>query len=247
MRLRGCTASQRGVFFGLYCLMHQWDGRLETSLDDAASLLGLPRGEVAEGVLALTKAGIFSIDGTMLGCPELARQLALSETRARAGRSGGNASLGHPTRNFAQAKNASKCRGSGSGSRSDSESLSGSQIQKKKRDSVDWRSILAEPEFERLAGDGDLLAFWPEWEGYRRERKRPLGARSIREQLRMALHVGSAAWIEAARRSIANGWQGVFVNGSEHRAPAMTKRDAALADTLANMYALRDARRPLEL
>lgn len=81
---------------------------------------------------------------------------------------------------------------------------------------------------DRLRSDpgwSSLEAFWPEWEAYRREIKKPMTERSAVEQLRQAQEWGAAVWVGRARSSIANGWQGVFpdrgearlrVNGSGH-------------------------------
>jgi hypothetical protein len=76
-----------------------------------------------------------------------------------------------------------------------------------------FEAVLAEEDFVDLRANPDfhlLLAFWPDWDGYRREIKKPMGVRGIREQLRYARDWGVTVWIERARASIANGWQGVF-------------------------------------
>lgn len=66
---------------------------------------------------------------------------------------------------------------------------------------------LDEPEFACLTGEH--RAAFCEWELYRREIKKPLTERSIRQSLR-DLAKDPVGWIASSKRSIANGWQGLF-------------------------------------
>ncbi len=89
-----------------------------------------------------------------------------------------------------------------------------------KPQAVSLDGILDEPEFDGLRALTEcqvLEAFWPDWEGFRREIRAPLTAATIREQVRQASAWGPSVWVERARVSIANGWRGVFPDKGEAR------------------------------
>jgi hypothetical protein len=93
---------------------------------------------------------------------------------------------------------------------------------RKATEPVSWEHVLQTHEgLGRLRASPDLAAleaFWPTWEGYRRDIKKPLGERSVVEQFRSAQDWGIHVWIKQARASIANGYVGVFEERNGHSA-----------------------------
>jgi len=85
----------------------------------------------------------------------------------------------------------------------------------------------------------DFRAAWSEWLAFRREDKRkPLTARSARQQLAQFETCGSVAAVNAIRRSIASGYLGVFPDGSNQSGRLAAGRAGAIADTrIATEYA----------
>lgn len=149
LRLRGCTLAQRGAFWSFYLLMHQGDGRLPVSVEDAASALGISATDADSTVRALVRAGLFEFEGDTLTCPDLVRQLTISKLRADVGRLGKKPPEGGKKGTFARAKKPSKVRGSGSGSSSEGlNSEEGERERERGTDLTRWWSA----EFERTRG-----------------------------------------------------------------------------------------------
>jgi hypothetical protein len=102
-------------------------------------------------------------------------------------------------------------------------------------------AVLVEPEFSGLARDAAFAAFWPEWNAYRREIHKPYKSqRGIREALREAAARGPQHWISDARRSMANGYQGVFPSADAAAPPggARAQNRAEAANAAADAFAL---------
>jgi hypothetical protein len=77
------------------------------------------------------------------------------------------------------------------------------------------QAVLSDPSFERLRADPGLpklVDVWPDFETNRAELKKPLTDTARRALLRNAQEWGASYWASRARESVANSWQGVFID-----------------------------------
>lgn len=72
----------------------------------------------------------------------------------------------------------------------------------------EWESVVSQlPETFHTP---QFQAVWKEWTGFRREIKKKLAPSTVKEQLKTLVEFGHDNAIESIRRSIQNGWQGLF-------------------------------------
>lgn len=110
-----------------------------------------------------------------------------------------------------------------------------------KKSSLALADLLKEEEFAGKPELEPFERFFPEWSNYRREIKHPLTTTTVRQELRDALAWGVQTWIEQARTSIANGWQGVFEprrngGGATHGGRPIPKSEATTAAEIARYW-----------
>ena len=65
----------------------------------------------------------------------------------------------------------------------------------------------------------EFVATWRNWMQDRKDRRKPLTELAALEQLTALAKVGQNPAIEAIRRSIANGWQGLFPERTANNGP----------------------------
>ena len=217
--LRACSFGAKGLWINMLCLMHksQKRGHLlinnrAPSMSELARMVGGSEDEIIPLLNELKNAGVFTQNGDGI---VVSRRMVRDDKKARkcaaAGRKGGgNPKLQPQTTFIGESKG---------GDKGGSKGTSGLWH----IDSSGEGGVGETPERPPLPSPLDTQEFrdvWEEYEAYRRESKlKPLKPRSVKAKWKELQEIGHDGAIEAIKRSIANGWAGIFPGGGGGSGP----------------------------